>query len=219
MMIFCANAVLDFVNKVNDKLHGYLAVILAAAVLLLLIILLMVAHSKNKKIRALKKELKSTRKELDETQAQLEQERAEKAAAEQETAEKEQETSPEPQPAPDPEPTPAPARKPAPKAEPTVTLTPAAEAYASTRPDDTEEEIVSPEPASGSSKASDKDAVKYVVKYDRLKDSWIIQRSGSERVVRRLRTKEEAMSEARAMCKRQNATLVVHKKDGKFQKQ
>lgn len=221
-MIFCANVVLDFVSKVDGMVGGYLAVILAAAVLLLLIILIAVAHAKNKKIRALKKELKSARKELSEKDEQLEQAKeVEAIAAEQESEDEAYEDQPAALAGREQylELGPAKKKKPMPKAQPTVTLTPKGEAYASTRPDDTKEEIVVTEQASDSSKASDKDPVKYVVKYDRMKDSWIIQRSGTERVVRRLKTKEEAVSEARAMCKRQNATLVVHKKDGKFQKQ
>lgn len=60
--------------------------------------------------------------------------------------------------------------------------------------------------------------IKYTVVYDRAKDSWVIKRSGSDRVVRRVDTKEQAMTIARSLCKKHDAALVVHKKDGKFQK-
>lgn len=60
--------------------------------------------------------------------------------------------------------------------------------------------------------------VNYVVKYDRAKLSWIITKKGSQRVVRRVQTKEEALRVARELCKRTGAGLYVHKKDGKFQK-
>ena len=59
---------------------------------------------------------------------------------------------------------------------------------------------------------------KYTVVYDRAKDSWVIRKAGVDRVVRRVDTKEEAMRVARALCKKYDANLVVHKKDGKFQK-
>ena len=61
--------------------------------------------------------------------------------------------------------------------------------------------------------------VKFTVKYDRTKDTWVIKKDGVDRVVRRVDTKEEAMNVARALCKKYNASLVVHKKDGKFQRQ
>ncbi len=60
--------------------------------------------------------------------------------------------------------------------------------------------------------------VKFTVVYDRPKDSWVIRKAGVDRVVRRVDTKEEAMRLARALCKKYDANLVVHKKDGKFQK-
>lgn len=241
--------ILDFIGKINDKLNGYLALVLAAAVVLLLIILIIVACVKNGRIRSLKRRLASAEEQLDSAKSQLSREEAFTPVTGEAVFDegdsfanddkpvayigKSDETAPEQekQPAPAPErekqpeqekqpgPAPKPAGRPAPKAQPTVTLTPTAEAYAATRPDGAREETATPEPESGSAKPADKDAVKYVVKYDRMKDSWIIQRSGSDRVVRRLKTKEEAVSEARAICKRQNATLVVHKKDGKFQKQ
>lgn len=58
----------------------------------------------------------------------------------------------------------------------------------------------------------------YVVKYDRTKLSWIITKKGSQRVIRRVQTKEEALRIARELCKKTGAGLYVHKKDGKFQK-
>lgn len=60
--------------------------------------------------------------------------------------------------------------------------------------------------------------VKFTVVYDRPKDSWVIRKAGVDRVVRRVDTKEEAMRLARALCKKYDANLVVHKKDGKFQR-
>lgn len=61
--------------------------------------------------------------------------------------------------------------------------------------------------------------VKFIVKYDRNKDTWVVKKEGVDKPVRRVDTKEEAMNIARALCKKYNASLVVHKKDGKFQRQ
>lgn len=66
--------------------------------------------------------------------------------------------------------------------------------------------------------ATSSGTVKFTVVYDRIKDSWVIKKDGVDRVVRRVDTKEEAMLLARELCKKYNARLVVHKKDGKFQK-
>ena len=61
--------------------------------------------------------------------------------------------------------------------------------------------------------------IKFRVLFDRAGNSWVIKKDGSDRVVRRLATKEEAMVTAKSLCKKHNAELVVHKKDGKFQRQ
>ena len=61
--------------------------------------------------------------------------------------------------------------------------------------------------------------VKYVVAYDKLKQSWTVKKAGADRVVRRVPTKEEAMAVARELSRKTGASLEVHKKDGKFQKQ
>ena len=60
---------------------------------------------------------------------------------------------------------------------------------------------------------------KYIVMYEKAKDSWVIKKPGADRVVRRVATKEEAMAVARELSRKTGASLVVHKKDGKFQKQ
>lgn len=56
------------------------------------------------------------------------------------------------------------------------------------------------------------------VKFDRVKNSWIVARSDTGRVVRRVKTKQEAVSLGRKLAVQYNASLRVHKKDGKFQK-
>ncbi len=60
--------------------------------------------------------------------------------------------------------------------------------------------------------------IKVTLKFDRLKNNWIIRRSDSDKTFRRVPTKQEAIVVAKDLAKRLNAQLVVHKKDGKFQR-
>ncbi len=61
-------------------------------------------------------------------------------------------------------------------------------------------------------------AVKVTLKFDRIKNNWVILRSDSERTYRRVATKQEALTIAKDLARRLRAQLAVHKKDGKFQK-
>lgn len=61
-------------------------------------------------------------------------------------------------------------------------------------------------------------AVKVTLKFDRNKNSWIILRSDTDRTYRRMATKQDALVVAKDLARRLHAQLVVHKKDGKFQK-
>ena len=61
--------------------------------------------------------------------------------------------------------------------------------------------------------------VKYTVKYDKEKGDWIIAKTDVDRAIRRVKTKEEALKVAKQLAENQDASLIVHKKDGKFQKQ
>ncbi|MCH5164828.1 MAG: DUF2188 domain-containing protein [Clostridiales bacterium] len=61
-------------------------------------------------------------------------------------------------------------------------------------------------------------AVKVTLKYDRTKMNWVIYRSDTTRAYRRLATKQEGLLVAKDLARRLHAQLVVHKKDGKFQK-
>ena len=61
-------------------------------------------------------------------------------------------------------------------------------------------------------------AVKVTLKFDRIKNNWIILRSDTDRTYRRLATKQEALVIAKDLARRLHAQLVVHKKDGKFQR-
>lgn len=60
--------------------------------------------------------------------------------------------------------------------------------------------------------------VKVTLKYDRIKMNWVIYRSDTTRAYRRFTTKQEALVIAKDLARRLHAPLVVHKRDGKFQK-
>jgi len=64
-----------------------------------------------------------------------------------------------------------------------------------------------------------KEVVKYTVRFDKEKDDWMILKSGSDRAIRRCKTKDEAVKVAKTLSENNDASLVVRKKDGKFQKQ
>lgn len=59
---------------------------------------------------------------------------------------------------------------------------------------------------------------KYRISYDREQKMWLIKKDGAKRVIRKTGTKVEALEIAKRMCNNQDLNLVVHKKDGKFQK-
>lgn len=60
--------------------------------------------------------------------------------------------------------------------------------------------------------------VKVTLKFDRIKQNWVIYRSDTDRAYRRLGTKQDALPVAKDLARRLHAQLVIHKKDGKFQK-
>lgn len=196
----CASKITELLHTVNAKVGGYLWAILAAALILLIVILFMVIAGKNRRIKKLKKELKSTR-----TQLEMERSRAKneemfapvtggKEVFGEEAEQVELDDEPE---------------------EPKVVKVSAKRAEEET--DESAEKIsYYNRPTEVTQKGSN---VKFIVMYDRNKDSWVIKRSGSDRVVRRVDTKEEAMGIVRGLCRKYNAGLIVHKKDGKFQKQ
>ncbi len=210
MEILISTAFKDFLDKINDKVGGYLWAILAAAFVLLFVILCITIACKNKRIKKLKTQLRETRTELeiertrsnneqmfapvtghkelfgDTPQAESEDKTDTKNASEDDDTETTEID------------------------EPAEQKGVAADAPKVAYYDKTS--VVSP-------KVSGAASVKFIVKYDRSKDSWVIKKDGIDRVVRRVDTKEEAMTIARALCKKNNASLVVHKKDGKFQRQ
>ncbi len=59
---------------------------------------------------------------------------------------------------------------------------------------------------------------RYRVIYDKETKTWVIKKDGAKRVIRRLKTKEEAIKVAKDLSKNQDTAFIVHKKDGKFQK-
>ncbi len=58
----------------------------------------------------------------------------------------------------------------------------------------------------------------YRISYDKEQRMWLIKKDGAKRVIRKTATKTEAVEIAKRMCNNQDLNLVVHKKDGKFQK-
>lgn len=79
-------------------------------------------------------------------------------------------------------------------------------------PDDDDDEVIN-------DYADANTTVKVTLKYDRAKSSWVIYRSDiPTRAYRRIGTKQEALVVAKDLAKRMHCPLIVHKKDGKFQK-
>lgn len=59
----------------------------------------------------------------------------------------------------------------------------------------------------------------YRVLYSKEDKVWLIKRDGAKRTIASYKTKEQALARVSELCKNQNAKVIVHKKDGKFQKQ
>lgn len=79
-------------------------------------------------------------------------------------------------------------------------------------PDDDADEVIN-------DYADSNTTVKVTLKYDRNKSNWVISRTDiPTRAYRRVATKQEALIIAKDLAKRMHCPLVVHKKDGKFQK-
>lgn len=60
-------------------------------------------------------------------------------------------------------------------------------------------------------------STKYHVWYDELKETWVIKKDDSDRVIRRVKTKEEAVKIGKEFARKPGHQLVVHKKDGEVQ--
>lgn len=59
----------------------------------------------------------------------------------------------------------------------------------------------------------------YRVIYSKENKVWLIKRDGAKRTIASYKTKEQALNRVSELSKNQNAKVIVHKKDGKFQKQ
>ena len=59
----------------------------------------------------------------------------------------------------------------------------------------------------------------YRVIYDKDNRQWIIKKDGNEKITRRVNTKKEALEIVERLCENQDLKMIVHKRDGKFQKQ
>lgn len=58
----------------------------------------------------------------------------------------------------------------------------------------------------------------YRVVYEKETKEWLIKKDGAQRVIRRVKTKAEALELAKQFSENQDLALSVQKKDGKFQK-
>lgn len=58
----------------------------------------------------------------------------------------------------------------------------------------------------------------YRVVYNKEERVWQIKKDGAKRVITSYPTKDEAMRRVKELCETQNSNLIVHRKDGKFQK-
>lgn len=85
----------------------------------------------------------------------------------------------------------------------------------------TEKKVAKPktEKVESEAKPEKEQKVSYGVTYDKENREWVVRKSGSSRASKRCATKEEALAVAEKLSKQNNATLRVHKKNGKFQKQ
>ena len=68
-------------------------------------------------------------------------------------------------------------------------------------------------------KAEKQSRQKYMVIYDKDKKDWIVKKTDSARASKRCKTKAEALEVAKSLSEKQDLSLTVKKKDGKFQKQ
>ena len=85
--------------------------------------------------------------------------------------------------------------------------------------EDVDEKPETPEGNSENKKTPTKrKTVSYRILYDKETKTWEIRKDNAKRVIRRVKTKKEALEIAQELSERQDLNLVVHKKDGKFQK-
>lgn len=60
-------------------------------------------------------------------------------------------------------------------------------------------------------------APSYRVMHEKETSTWVIKKDGSTRVIRRVKTKEEALDVVKGLSVNQGLNVVVHKRNGQFQ--
>ncbi len=83
--------------------------------------------------------------------------------------------------------------------------------------DDMKKEVKTENCESAEVKGKETKAI-YRVIYDKENKEWMVKKDGATRVIRRVRTKAEALELATQFAENQDLSLSVQKKDGKFQK-
>ena len=58
----------------------------------------------------------------------------------------------------------------------------------------------------------------YRVVYNKEERIWQIKKDGAKRVITSYPTKEEALKRVKELCESNDMNVIIHKKDGKFQK-
>lgn len=115
------------------------------------------------------------------------------------------------------------AKKAAPKAKPVAKAEPKTTVKAEKKPEKKTpvKKVTEKKPAEKEEEANDevKAAGKYVVKYDKDAQNWIVKVNGSKKASKRCATKAEAMKIAKELADKKKVTLSVRKMNGQFQKQ
>lgn len=82
-----------------------------------------------------------------------------------------------------------------------------------------EKQVEEEKPAKEKEVKKEEKKITYGVTYDKEKHEWVVKKSGSTRASKRCSTKAEALEVAERLSEANGASLRVHKKNGKFQKQ
>ena len=80
-----------------------------------------------------------------------------------------------------------------------------------------DEKVEKAEPKEKKAEPKERKAI-YRVVYDKENRVWLIKKDGAKRVIASFPTKEDALARVKELCESQNLKVIVHKKDGKFQK-
>lgn len=82
-----------------------------------------------------------------------------------------------------------------------------------------EEQVEEEKPVDEKEVKKEEKKITYGVTYDKEKREWVVKKTGSTRASKRCSTKAEALEVAERLSEANGASLRVHKKNGKFQKQ